>query len=71
MSYATCHTEGKARSISKDSQNRDISPVAQNDKSRLLLFATQITHPLTPSAREGESMESTLRKGGGTRCKPP
>ncbi|WP_282432246.1 hypothetical protein [Campylobacter troglodytis] len=29
------------------------------------------THPLTPSAREGESLESTLRKGGGTRCKPP
>ncbi|TQR60778.1 hypothetical protein [Campylobacter troglodytis] len=65
MSYTTCHTDSKAQSISKDSQNRDFSPVAQNDKSRLLLFATQITHPLTPSAREGEQDVSHLKQRRG------
>ena len=28
----------------------------------------RFTHPLTPSAREGEIKGKSLRKGGGTKC---
>ena len=43
---ATCHTEGEAQSISKSQNNRDFSPVAQNDKNPSLRdFAKSRSNP--------------------------
>ncbi|MGX3043708.1 site-specific DNA-methyltransferase [Helicobacter sp. T3_23-1056] len=63
-----CHTEGEARSIS-NLKSRDISPMAQYDnvdchESANTDSRNDDTHPLAPSAREGEQNADSLAREG-------